>query len=79
MCISRMPSPIVIDLARREAAYGERWIIPGAGALTLRRTLEVAGAHLGCEPRALTAGPWLPRILTLFMPGRRAFMPMVAT
>lgn len=68
---------IAVDLAHREAAYGERFLFPGAGPLTGRRLAEIASAHLGREVKLRAAAPWLLRIVSLFNAELSSFLPMV--
>lgn len=65
------------ELAHHEAAYGDDWIMPGAGPVTGREVAEIAAAHLGREVRVRGAGPFLLRLVSLFKPDLRAFMQMV--
>lgn len=69
----------VATLAFREEAYGGLWIVPGAGPITLRRVLEIAGRHLGRRLKARAAGPLMLRMVGLFVRRLREFMPMVPT
>lgn len=47
-------SPLV-ELARHDKAYGERWNVSGPGAVTARRLIEIAAAHCVTAPRLRTA------------------------
>jgi len=67
----------VARLARREEAYGERWIVPGGGSVTGRDVARIAGEALGREIRIRPAGPVMLRLVSLFDGGLRAFMQMV--
>lgn len=68
---------IAAAIARHEEAYGERWIVPGAGPLTGNRLAKLASKKLDTEVKLRTAAPWLLRIVGLFNAELRAFMPMV--
>jgi nucleoside-diphosphate-sugar epimerase len=68
---------VAADLAGHPEAGGRRWVIAGSGALSARRTAEMAGTHLGHRLKVRAAPPWLLRIFGLFSAELRAFMPMV--
>lgn len=65
------------SVATHEAAYGERWIIPGAGPVSMRRVAQIASAHLARSVKVQGAGPLMLRMLSLFNRELRGFMPMV--
>jgi len=67
----------VARLAERDAAYGERWMLPGAGPVSLTRVLEIAARHLGRALPVRSAPPWLLRILARFNGPLRPFVPML--
>jgi nucleoside-diphosphate-sugar epimerase len=67
----------VAQLATRPEAYGERWIVPGAGPLTANDTAEIASNHLGRKVKVRAAGPVMLRIASLLVKPLRPFMPMV--
>ena len=67
----------VARLATFEAAYGEHWIVGGAGGITGRQVAEIAGRALGRRVGLRAAGPLLLRIVSLFKPELRGFMQMV--
>jgi nucleoside-diphosphate-sugar epimerase len=67
----------VARLAEKDAAYGQRWIIPGAGPVSLTRLLGIVARHLGSAPRVRAASPWLLRVLSIFNRPLRQFLPMV--
>jgi nucleoside-diphosphate-sugar epimerase len=67
----------VVDLAWRPQAYGEHWIVPGAGPLSLERVLAIAEPHLGRSLRARGAGPFTLPLVSLFVRPLRSFLPMV--
>jgi len=64
-------------LADHAKASGERWMLPGAGALTGREVAEIAGRHLGRTIKLRAAGPLLLRLVSLFKPELRGFLQMV--
>ena len=67
----------VAALAARPEAYGERWIVPGAGPLTGSEVAAIAGEALGRTVKLRSAGLWTLRLASLFIPSLRQFMPMV--
>ena len=67
----------VAELAQRPEAYGERWVVPAAGPLTLTQTAAIIKSHLGAEIRARTAGPLMLRLVSLFSSELRGLMPLV--
>ncbi|HET6520532.1 MAG TPA: NAD(P)H-binding protein [Geminicoccaceae bacterium] len=69
----------IADLAAREQAYGERWIVAGAGPIPLTRVVELAERHLGRPVRVRSAGPLTVRVLGLFNRQLRELMPLVPT
>jgi len=64
-------------LAEKDAAYGERWILPGAGPVSLTGLLEIVAGHLGYLPKVRAAPPWLLRLLARFNGPLRQFLPML--
>lgn len=64
----------VADHAR---AFGERWMLPGAGPLSGREVAEIAGKHLDRTVKLRAAGPQLLRLVSLVKPELRGFMQMV--
>jgi nucleoside-diphosphate-sugar epimerase len=62
---------IAADIATHDDAFGERFVLPGAGTVTGAEVAYLAGGKL----RA--ASPWLLRIVSLFDENLRSFMPMV--
>jgi nucleoside-diphosphate-sugar epimerase len=66
-----------VELARYDAAYGERWIVPGAGPIALEDALAIAGRHLGRTPKIQGAGPSVLKLLSLFSRDLRDFLPLV--
>jgi nucleoside-diphosphate-sugar epimerase len=69
----------VAALALCHEAYGERWIVPGAGQITAAGVAEIASRHLGRPVKVRGAGLWMLRLVSLFVRPLRAFMPMVPT
>jgi nucleoside-diphosphate-sugar epimerase len=67
----------VADLAGRSEAYGERWVVGGAGPLTGADVEEMVCQHLGRKVRLRAAGPVMLRVVSLFVSDLRLFMPMV--
>jgi nucleoside-diphosphate-sugar epimerase len=67
----------IVALPHNHDAYGQRWIIPGAGPLTATDTAEMVRAVLGERVKLRTAGIWTLRLLSLFMKPLRPFLPMV--
>jgi nucleoside-diphosphate-sugar epimerase len=56
----------IVELALRDEAYGERWNVAGAGAVTPRRLIERAAAYCGTKPKVRTANRPLLTLLGLF-------------
>jgi nucleoside-diphosphate-sugar epimerase len=67
----------VAVLAAHSDAYGERWIIPGAGPLTARQVASIVSDHLGHPVKLRCAGVWALRLAALFMKELKQFLPMV--
>jgi nucleoside-diphosphate-sugar epimerase len=68
---------LVAALARRNEAYGQRWIFPGNGPLTGAEAAAIASRHLGRKVKLRSAGLLLMRIASLFKRDAREFLPMV--
>ena len=68
---------LAADLLQRNEAYGQSWVFPGGGPLTARRLAAIAGRHLGRPVRVRAAGPLALRLVALFSPGLRSFLPML--
>jgi nucleoside-diphosphate-sugar epimerase len=68
---------LVVALARRPEAYGERWVFPGSGPLTGAEAAAIAARHLGRSVKLRSAGTVLMRLVSLFNRGAREFLPMV--
>jgi nucleoside-diphosphate-sugar epimerase len=67
----------VAALARRNEAYGQRWIFPGSRPLTGAEAAAIASRHLGRKVKLRSAGLMLMRIASLFKRDAREFLPMV--
>lgn len=67
----------VAALAARREAYGERWIVPGAGPLTGDDVERIVSEHLGRRVKLRAAGPTMLRLVSWFSRPLRQFMPMV--
>jgi nucleoside-diphosphate-sugar epimerase len=67
----------VARLATREGSYGERWIVPGSGPISIREIVALAERRLGRPVRVQTAGPLMLRIAALFVRELRPLLPIV--
>lgn len=67
----------VAALACRPEAYGNRWIVAGAGPISGDEVTEIAKAHLGYHVTLRAAGRWMLWLASLFSKPLRQFMPMV--
>jgi nucleoside-diphosphate-sugar epimerase len=67
----------IARLAEQEGAYGERWIVPGAGPLSGQRFADLVSRVLGRPVKLRPAGLAMLRIVSLFSKPLRAFMPMI--
>ena len=56
----------IVELARYDIAYGERWNIAGAGAVSPRQLLQMAAAYCGAKSRVRTANRLILGMLGLF-------------
>ncbi|MEJ2120941.1 MAG: NAD(P)H-binding protein [Alphaproteobacteria bacterium] len=68
---------IAARVAVEPEAYGQRWVVPGAGPVTAREIADHVAAHLGHKVRLITAGPFMLRLVSLFNSELRSFMQMV--
>ncbi len=68
---------MVADLARHGEAYGEHWILPGAGPLSGQVAAEWAGRILGTDVALRSAGRTMLWIVSRFNKELRSFMQMV--
>lgn len=67
----------VAQLALRDEAYGERWIVPGAGPLSGEDVRALVSKKLGHEAKMRGAGLWTLRLVSLFSKDLRGFLQMV--
>lgn len=70
---------VAARLAVEERAYGEHWVVPGAGPITIDRIVGIAEKHLGRSIRVRTAGPLMLSLLSLVSSELRALKPLVPT
>ena len=56
----------IVELAGYDIAYGQRWNVAGAGAITPRQLLQIAAAYYGTKSRVRTANRLILRMLSLF-------------
>lgn len=63
-------------LARYRDAYGQRWIVAGAGPITGRQVADIVSAVLDRPVKLRTASITLLRIVSLFNEALRGFMQM---
>ena len=68
---------MIADLSLQEEAYGERWIIPGGGALSGDVAAEWAGRILGVDVAVRPAGRFILWLVSRFNKDLRLFMQMV--
>ncbi|MFB3906992.1 MAG: NAD(P)H-binding protein [Candidatus Eisenbacteria bacterium] len=61
-------APILVSLALREEAYGQRWNVATTGAIPAQQFLEIAGRLSGKPVRVRAAGRNLLRMAGLFRP-----------
>jgi nucleoside-diphosphate-sugar epimerase len=69
----------VAKLALRPEAFGERWIVPGAGPIAFEEIAEIVERHLGRPVRMRAAGQLALRLASFFLRDVRAFLPMAPT
>lgn len=69
----------VADLALRPEAFGERWIVPGAGPIAFEEIAAIAEKHLGRPLRLRAAGQLALRLASFFLRDVRAFLPLAPT
>lgn len=67
---------LAADIAHRAGAYGQRWVLPGAGGLSGREVARIAGRHLGRPLKLRGAGPVTLRLASLFVKPLRGFLQM---
>ena len=68
---------IAVELASHAETYGERWIVPGSGAITGRQVAEIASRILGRRVPIRSAGRFVLRLVSIFNEPLRGFMQMV--
>jgi nucleoside-diphosphate-sugar epimerase len=69
----------VAELAMRPEAYGERWIVPGAGPVPFHEIAGIIEHHLGRPVRIRAAGQFALRFVALFMREVRQLLPLMPT
>jgi nucleoside-diphosphate-sugar epimerase len=69
----------VAELALHSQAYGERWIVPGAGPIAFEQIAEIVEKHLERPLRLRAAGQLALRMASFFLRDVRAFLPMAPT
>ncbi len=69
----------IAELAKRAEAYGERWIVPGAGPISFDEIAQIVEQHLGRPVRLRAAGQLALRLASFFLRDLRAFLPMAPT
>ncbi|MBI1354716.1 MAG: NAD(P)H-binding protein [Acidobacteria bacterium] len=67
---------IVTRLALCDEAYGDRWIVPGAGPLSGRRLQQIVSDILRRPVKLRSAGMWMLRLVSLFNSDLRGFLQM---
>jgi nucleoside-diphosphate-sugar epimerase len=67
---------VTVDLSLRDEAYGERWLVPGAGPITAEELAERAEQILGRTVRARGGPLWVLRLVSLFSAELRSFIPL---
>jgi nucleoside-diphosphate-sugar epimerase len=68
---------VAADLAVREEAYGDDWIVPGSGPISANEVRDISKSLLKREVKLRAAGPVLLRLVSLFNSELRGFMPLV--
>ena len=58
----------LVILGEREEALGQVWHTPNAATVTTRQFVQMAAEALGVQPKLMTAGPLMMRVLGLFIP-----------
>jgi nucleoside-diphosphate-sugar epimerase len=67
---------VVASLAGFPEAYGERWMFPGSGPLTGQQLATHVSRELNRPVKLRCAGLFLLRLVSLFKPELRRFLPM---
>ncbi len=65
------------EIAERDEAFGQRWILPGGGPLSGDSFRRIVSGALGHDVKMRSAGLWMLRLVSLFSPDLRGFMKMV--
>jgi nucleoside-diphosphate-sugar epimerase len=68
---------LAVELAADDRAFGERWVFPGSGPITALQIAEITSGVLGHKAAVRAAGTTMLRLVSLFNPQLRAFMPLV--
>jgi nucleoside-diphosphate-sugar epimerase len=66
----------LVDLSEKEEAFGDRWIIAGAGGITARQIGAIAQAHLGRAAEFRPTARWKIALASLADTGSREFLPV---
>jgi len=65
-----------LAISARDEAFGERWIVPGSGPISASALAALCAELLGRPVKVRAAPPWLLRLLALWKPDLRDFLPM---
>ncbi len=68
---------LVTDLMEHDEAYGESWVFPGSGPLSMKDAARIAGRHLGRDLKVRAAPGWLLKAMSPFSQDLKAFRPML--
>lgn len=66
----------LVDLALSEGTEGERFVIGGAGGISITKLATIAGRSLGCSPVVKEVSPLKLSIASMFDKQARAFKPV---
>lgn len=69
----------VAALSLHDDAYGDRWIVPGAGPISLHEILAIVERELDRQVPSRTAGPFLLRLVSFVSRDLRALRPLMPT
>jgi len=69
----------VAELAFHTAAFGERWIFPGAGPISFDEIAAIVEQHLGRPVRLRAAGQLVLGLASFFLRDVRAILPLAPT
>jgi nucleoside-diphosphate-sugar epimerase len=67
---------MALALSERDEAFGQRWIVPGSGAISASALADLCADLLGHDVKVRAAKPWMLRLLALLDADLRAFLPM---